>query len=412
MRKKIVLIMLCVLLVTTALVGFVACGPSDGDGGIAIKVWVGDGTGALTRQLINEFNETNEFGIKFFPTIEEVSESVAAGDVLAKKDSAPDIYTFAVDQLARLVDGGMLMDPGSSATAFIEENNDEGSVEATKIGGEIKAYPLTADNGFFMYYDKRVVAEEHIGSLEQILADCKAAGQNFSMNLDKDRCAWYAASFFYATGCVSEWRTDASGKFSSYNDTCNSPEGMIALKGMQKVFDSGCYYASDKVGTFDTGIKSAVVVSGIWDYNAAKQILEENLGVAPLPSFTVDGKSYQLVSFLGRKMLGIKPQKDANMSRYLQALAKFLTNKESQLKRFEAVGWGPSNKEVQNDERVKASVCLDVIARSKTVLQGQYPDKWWTYFQAMVGGANGAKEDQLQSLLSTYTNNLPDAMNS
>lgn len=408
MRKKIVLIMLCVLLVATALVGFAACNKDDG---IKITVWVGEGTDGLTRELIEEFNKTNELGIKFSPTIEMVSESKAAGDALSKKESAADIFTFSQDQLARLVAGGMLMNLGSSSTSFIEENNDKDSVDAAKIGGEIKAFPFTADNGFFMYYDKTVFKdkEEDLKDLDKILADCVAAGRNFSMNLDKEGGAWYAASFFYATGCVSEWTTDANGTFINYNDTFNSDEGVIAMKGIKKVLSSGCYSASDKIGEFNAGTKSAVVVSGIWDYNAAKTALGDNLGIAPLPSFTVDGESYQLVSFLGRKMLGIKPQKDATMSRNLQALARFLTNKECQQKRFEAVGWGPSNKELQASDAVKASVCLKVLAEEKSVNQGQYPQEWWAEVQSLAGGAN-VEESTMRQKLSTYYGNLPGVM--
>lgn len=411
MRKKIVLIMLCVMLAATALVGFAAC---DKDDGIKITVWVGEGTEGLTKELINEFNETNEFGIKFSATVEMVSESKAAGDALSKKDSAADIFTFSQDQLARLVSGGMLMNLGSSSTSFIEENNDADSVEATKIGGEIKAFPLTADNGFFMYYNKTVFKdkEEDLKDLDAILADCKAAGKNFSMNLDQEGGAWYAASFFYATGCVSEWTTDSTGKFTAYEDTFNSEEGIIAMKGIQKVLSSGCYSGSDKIGEFKAGTESAVVVSGIWDYNAAKTALGNDLGIAPLPSFTVDGQSYELVSFLGRKMLGIKPQKDANMSRYLQALARFLTSKESQQKRFEEVGWGPSNKELQETDAVKESICLKVLAEEKSVNQGQYPQDWWAAVQALSGGSKGSNEDNLKALLSKYTNDLPTIKNS
>ena len=406
MRKKIVLIMLCVMLVATALVGFAAC---DKDDGIKITVWVGEGTDGLRRELIEEFNKTNEFGIKFSATVEMVSESKAAGDALSKKDSAADIFTFSQDQLARLVSGGMLMNLGSTSTSFIEENNDPESVEATKVGGEIKAFPLTADNGFFMYYDKEVFKgkEEDLKDIDKILADCKEAGKYFSMNLDQEGGGWYAASFFYATGCVSEWTTDANGKFTKYNDTFNSDKGIIALKGIQNVLAKDSYYASDKIGEVNAGINSAVVVSGIWDYNAAKTALGNNLGIAPLPSFTVDGESYQLVSFLGRKMLGIKPQKDANMSRYLQALARFLTSKESQQKRFEAVGWGPSNKELQQTEAVKNSECLKVLAEEKSVNQGQYPQEWWAAVQALSGGSKGSNETNLQASLDKYTNALP-----
>ena len=416
MRKKIVLIMLCVLLVATALVGFAACNKDDG---IKITVWVGEGTEGLTKELINEFNETNELGIKFSPTIEMVSESKAAGDALSKKESAADIFCFAQDQLARLVQGKMLMTLSSSSTTFIVENNDADAVEAAKIGGEIKAFPLTADNGFLMFYDKTVVSEEHIASLESILADCKAANRNFSMNLTGEGGAWYAMSFFYATGCKSEWVIDNNGKFTNFDDTLNTDEGITAIKGMRKIFTSGVYSASSEASEFSAGIKSAVLISGIWSYNAAKKALGDNLGVASLPSFEVDGQTYQMKSYLGYKMLGIKPQTDAQRSRYLQALAQFLTNKASQQKRFEAVSWGPSNKELINSDAVNNSQCLKILKSQPTVSQGQYPTKWWNELLAVLGNTymkdnrviETMTEEEISLLLDGYQRNLPDVMN-
>ena len=418
MKKRFWVILMSCLMVIPVICGFSACGKDDG---INITVWVGEGTEKLTKELITEFNDTNDLGVKFNATVEMVSESKAAGDALSKKDSAADIFCFAQDQLARLVQGQMLMTLGSSSTTFIEENNSADSVEAAKIGGEIKAFPLTADNGYMMFYDKSVVKAEHIGSLEDILDDCKAAGKNFSMNLTKEGGAWYAMSFFYATGCKSEWTIDNTGKFINYDDTLNSPEGITALKGIRKVLTSGVYSSSSEASEFNAATKSAVLISGIWSYKAAKTALGDNLGVAHLPSFWVDaneneqkdeGESYQMVSYLGYKMLGIKPQKDAQRSRYLQALAQFLTNKQSQMKRYQEVSWGPSNKELAADSTID-NECLQALKGERTVSQGQYPTNWWSELLTVVGGVEKGseiKDSTMSTLLTTYQGNLPGVM--
>ena len=406
MKKKLYALLVCVCMLVPAFCAFSACGGGDGDkDGYNITVWVGEGTKELTERQIAKFNETNEWGVKFNATVEIQSESKAAGQAIQKPESAADIFCFAQDQLARVVHAKLLARLNTASVEAITSSCDEGSVAAASIGNSIRAFPMTADNGYFMYYDKTVVAEEHIGSLEAILADCEAAGKNFSMNLTSDG-SWFAASFFYAAGCKSEWTTDDNGNFTAYDDTFNSDNGVIALQGLQKVLKSKAYQPSAEVSDFSAGIPSAVVVSGIWNYNAAKTALGDNLGIAPLPAFEVDGKEYQLVSYLGSKLMGVKPQSDAYRGAYLQKLAMYLTSEACQLERFQEVGWGPSN---VNAAAQASSPTLDVLASAKTTLQGQYPTDWWSKVDLMTGSAKTSMSDAetLRILLKQYSDALP-----
>lgn len=418
MKKKLLSMLLCTMLALPVAL-CAGCGEestptgggnSTGGGNAAqtydIVVWVGEGTDVLTKNQIAKFNEENEWGVKFNARVEIVSESKAAGDVISTPESAADIFCFAQDQLARLVAWQRL---GALNPASVEAVNlsDEGSVQATKIGDKVRAFPLTADNGYFMYYDKRVVPEEHVGSLEAIIEDCKAAKENFSMNLTGEGGSWYAASFFYATGCKSEWQTDEDGKFTTHEDTFDSPEGIIALKGMQKLFKSGTYQASAEISDLTAAIPSAVVVSGIWSYNAAKTALGDNLGIAPLPSFNVDGKDYQLTTYLGRKLLGVTPQSDPYRALYIQKLAIYLTGEECQRQRFEAVKWGPSNSNLQADPTITTDA-LQALAASKTTPQGQYPTNWWAKLEIVTETVRKGTDDEatLSAALHTYSDSL------
>ena len=407
MKKKLVALLLCLAMVAAVVCVVAAC---DNDYDYDIKVWVGEGTKELTEKQIAAFNESNEWGIKFKATVEIVSEGRAIGDASSKHASAAEIICFAQDQLARAVRIKLLAPLNNASIAAIEADSDQGSIDATKIGGTIRAFPMTADNGYFMFYDKRVITDEsHLNSLEDLLKDCENAGKKFSMNLTEEGGAWYAASFFYAAGAKSEWTTDNDGNFTKYADTFNSDEGLIALKGIKKVLDSKAHLDSDKVAGFTAATPSAVVVSGIWDYKAAKDALQDNLGVAPLPSFTVGEKSYQLVSYLGHKLMGVKQQDDSYKALYLQKLAMYLTSKECQLERFNAVGWGPSNKELQELADVKASPSLGALAATKTVLQGQYPSNWWSEMLVMTGNAKTSESDaSLKTLLENYESELPN----
>lgn len=412
MKKKTFAILICAVLCISIICGLVACTPDGEDDGAKFKyeitVWVGEGTKALTERLINEFNETNTFDVKFNATVREVSESVATGDVTSKPQSAPEIFCFAQDQLARLVKSKALAAPNTTAVKEIEENNSDETLLSAKVGNTIYAYPMTTDNAYFLYYDKSVISDAQAASLDDILAQCEASGRGFSMN----NGAWYIASFFYATGCKSEWTANDEGRFTEYSDTFASENGITALKALQKVLKYSRYSDKGKVSDFDAGIKSAAVISGIWDYNEAKSILKENLGVAKLPSFTVGAQSYQMKSFLGCKFMGVTPQTDATKAVLLSKLALYLTNEQSQLARYNEKGWRPSNVKALQNETVKTDAVLAALQESATITQGQYPADWWSQVEVMADSAKKSQDTDvaLQIILNTYNGTLNDLL--
>ena len=191
-----------------------------------ITLWVAENAVELTKKQVEDFNASNEDGIKFNATIEAVSEADAATQMITDVEAGGDIFCFAQDQFARLVQAGALAKLGTKAAEMVIANNDAGTVAAATSGDTLYAYPMTADNGYFMYYDKSVIPDEDVDSLEKLIADCEAAQKYFAF--EQQTSAWYLASFFFATGCHSVWQTDDAGAFISVDDTFNSDKGLIA----------------------------------------------------------------------------------------------------------------------------------------------------------------------------------------
>ena len=368
-----------------------------------ITVWVADAIVDLTKQQIADFNASNTDGITFNATVEAVGENDAATKMITDVEAGGDIFCFAQDQFARLVQAGALAKLGVAAADAVRSNNDSSAVTAATAGSELYAYPLTADNGYFMYYDKSVIPEEDVGSLEKLIADCEAAQKYFSM--ENETSAWYIASWFFGTGCVSEWETDSDGAFVSIKDTFNSPEGLIAVKGMKKLLDSDFYLSSSDGAGFDSGC--AVVVTGTWAYDTIHGILGDNLGAAALPSFEVDGQSYHMGSFSGCKLLGVKPQTDAVKAAALHKLAQYLTGEQGQLERFNFTGsWGPSNLVAQGNEAVQANVALAALQAQNAYaqVQGQIHGAWWDIAKVIgTDVKNATDEAGLQQALDNYS---------
>ena len=370
-------------------------------GSYDITVWVAEKAVDLTKQQIADFNASNDVGITFNATVEPVSESDSATQMITDVEAGGDLYCFAQDQFARLVQAGALMKLGTKAAETVIANNDAGTVAAATSGDTLYAYPLTSDNGYFMYYDKSVIPDEDVDSLEKLIADCEAAQKYFAFA--QQTSAWYLASFFFATGCKSEWTTDDKGEFISVYDTFNSPEGLIAVKGMKKLVDSPFHLSAGGADQFNQN--AAVLVSGTWDYEAVKGYLGDNMGVTDLPSFEVDGKEYHLGSFNGCKLMGVKPQVDAVKGAALQRLAQYLTGEKCQMERFEALSWGPSNLADQASDAVQANPGLAaLIAQAPySVPQGQIHGSWWDIAK-VIGEDVKAAEDEagLQTALDNY----------
>ena len=374
---------------------------ASADSAYDITLWVPEEMVDLTKTQIEAFNASNELGVTFNPTVEPVSEADSATSMITDVEAGADVFFFAQDQFARLVQAGALAKLDDETAAKVKAENDVSAVTAATSGDAMYAYPLTADNGYYMYYDKSVIPEEDVDSLEKLIADCEAAGKYFAFEMQTS--AWYLASFFFATGCVSEWKTDDSGAFIEVHDTFNSPEGLIAVKGMNKLVKSPMHLSSSKASEFASG--AAIVVTGIWDYTTAEEILGDNMGVTDLPSFEVDGTEYHLGSFSGCKLLGVKPQVDAGKATALTALAGFLTGEQCQLERFEARAWGPSNLAAQGSDAVQANPGLIALQKQNqyATVQGQIHGSWWDIGKVIGDDVKAAEDDAgLQAALDNY----------
>ena len=338
-----------------------------------IKVWVADNVVDFTKNQIEAFKEANPDYAGFDYLVEAVGEGDAAGNMVTDVEAGADIYVFAQDQIARLVSAGALEEVAPENVEAVESENDAGAVAAATVGDILYAYPITSDNGYFLYYDSSVVTDP--SSLEAIIADCEAAGKNFYMEINS---GWYQTAFFFATGAELTYETDDNGDFTACNASYASDEGLVAFKKMIELKSSPAFQNGSAIGE---ATNVGAIVDGVWDSNAAQDLFGENYACAKLPTFTgSDGETYQMSGFGGFKLLGVKPQEDEEKLMACDALAAFLSSEEVQLARFEEVGWGPSNLNAQASDAVKANIALSALTEQLafSVPQGQYPGDYWT----------------------------------
>ena len=409
-----------VLVLVMALSCFVACNdPAKTTTGeqnqtYDITLWVSTtgGVKEFTLEQIEAFKAAHpEYSINV--TVETVGEGDAANEVLKDVATAPDMYCFAQDQISRLVQGGALAPLGVKATETVKNANDSGSVGAATVGGTVYAYPMTSDNGYYLYYDSSKITDEQAKTIDGIIAACKASNLKFGYNLTN---AWIMAGFFFSQPvgggtplCTSTWTYSEDGKNAiAVNDNFNSASGLVAMKAMNALANSGVW-----VDSADNFSGTAAIVTGIWNANAATAEYGDNVKATKLPTFTVDGKTYQMGSFSGYKLIGCKPQTDDMKAKICADLALYLTSEDAQLERYYEFQWGPSNMAAQANQDVQDNALLAALLEQNVFAQpqGVIPQDWWT--EAANLGTIAAKADQTEAdlleALATYQEKI-DAM--
>jgi arabinogalactan oligomer/maltooligosaccharide transport system substrate-binding protein len=348
-----------------------------------ILIWAPEAAVEFTKTTAEKFIADHKEYSGYTVRVEPVSEADAAKNAIADLEAAADIYSFAQDQLGRIVSAGALTPLTGAYADVVAKNNMEGAVVSSQLGGQTYAFPVTADNGYFIYYDNTVITNPD--SLEQIIADCEKAGKSIYFEVNN---GWYQPAFFFGTDCVLTYDTNNEGGFTKCNIDYNSEKGLVALREMIDLTNSPAFVNGSST---DNATNPGVVVTGAWNKESAtKKFVDADgnsvLGVAKLPEFEgCDGKTYQLSGFSGFKLMGVKPQTEVGKAIVCLDLAEYLTSEEIQLSRFNELGWGPSNLKALENKDVQADATLAALGAQSlhAIPQGQYPGDYWTRATAL-----------------------------
>jgi len=311
----------------------------------------------------DKWNITFEYGV--------CSEGDAKDVVGKDPTAAADVYMFANDQIPELLKANAIAELGGSTLEQIKSDNDATTVASVTYEGGVYGVPFTG-NTWFMYYDKSIFTEDDIKSLDTMLSKAKVA---FPLTN-----SWYIASFYLANGCTMFGAdgTDESAGFDFGGDkgaaVTNYLVDLVANENFMNDADgTGIAHLNDGVGA---------IFSGSWDMNNVKEKLGDNMGVAALPTITVDGTEGQMKSFAGSKAIGVNPN-----SKYPEAavaLAAYLGGKDSQQTHYETRGIIPTIASVDVGDDAVAAAQVATMANTSIVqpvysTMGQY----WSPAQSM-----------------------------
>ncbi len=318
---------------------------------VTLKVWGAQEDQALLGELIDAFKAENA-DVTWDITLGVVGEPDAKTRYLEDPAAAADVFAFANDQLIDLVNADALYEVTRNKDAIVAANT-AGSIESATLDDVLYGYPMTADNGYFLYYDKSVFTEEDVQTLDGILAKANAAGKKVLMDVSN---GWYIASFFLGAGCTLSM--DAEG-----NQVCdfNNETGVAAGEAIRAFCaDPAFMTGDDSVIQGGMGETICAAVSGTWNAEAIQNKLGDNYAACKLPTFTCAGEQVQMGSFIGTKLVGVNTQTEYPVEAMM--LAEYITSEAAQAKRFEMRAMGPSNINAAASEAVQANVALAALS--------------------------------------------------
>ena len=271
-----------------------------------------DAQGAWLKTECEAFNEEHpEWNIKY--EYVTCSESDAKDTVLQDPASAADVYMFANDQIADLVDAGALTKLGGDVAEYVKSSNPEAMAATVTYNGDIYGVPYTP-NTWFMYYDKRVFSEDDVKSLDTMLEKGKV-----SFPFDN---GWYLASFYAANGCtIFGDGTDASKGYDFGGDNA-----VAVTKYIVDLFNNKNFVMDNNEGSLGlAGLKDGSVnayFNGNWNYDA----VVKNQEVAVKLAAYLGSEDAQLKHFELRKQAPVNTNLVSNEEVAKDAVASALAN--------------------------------------------------------------------------------------
>lgn len=388
MKKK---KLMSLLLATMTCVSLIGCGNSadvpdeettdeasestteSAGGTVTLRVWAEESNWDNLNKMFDTFKQKYAGQAEFDIKLEQMSDGETKNFALSDIYAAADVFSIADDQLNSLVSAGAVAPVANPEQ--IKEANIEGAVSASTINDVMYAYPMTADNGYFLYYDSNYFTEEDVKTMDGILAVAEANGKKFGMDWTS---GWYLYSFFGNTGLEFGINDDGVTNHCNWNSTSGSIKGVDIAQALLDISASPGFVNTGTTSFID-GVKDGSIiagVSGVWDEVEIRNAWGSNYGAVKLPTYTCAGQQVQMSSFKGYKMMCVNYYSENK--EWALKLADWLTNEENQTLRFNERSQGPANKNAGSTDKVsKIPAIKAVIAQSEYGVLQRVGNNYW-----------------------------------
>ncbi len=394
-KGKRVYVFVTVLLCMGLLAG---CGKKEE---VSLSVWTSEEEYPHVEEAVREFTEEYEKEATFNIRINKEDVDSVIQTIQSNPDMAADIFNFASDQYVILHEGDLLLEVTEEADAVIADcgGKDTPIVENVMDGDKLYAYPSTASNGYFMFYNAAYYDEEDVKSLDRMLEIAAENGKYVAMDWSS---GWYLYSFFGAAGKTIHADETGQHNVCDFNSTQGEYTGVDVTQAMLEIAGNKGF---KNVGS-DVIVKEVekgdiiAVVNGTWNANVFAGIWGEDCRAAKLPTFTLKGQQVQMSSFAGFKYLGVNSH--TAQPEWAMKLSRWLTSYDNQLKHFELIGECPANVMAAQSDMVQASFAIAALNEQNEYAAIQNVcDPYWnpmSAFGTYIASGNPDGKD-LQTLL-------------
>ncbi|MCI9119973.1 MAG: extracellular solute-binding protein [Oscillibacter sp.] len=398
------------LLLAALLCLLTACGGDEdapstpaGPESVSLTVWGAEEDEALLAQIFQSFQAQYQGQARFQITYQPLSESSCKDTLLEDPEAGADVFAFADDQLNALAAAGVV-DPIENADA-IRGQSLSAAADAASVAGSLYAYPLTSDNGYFLYYNKAYFTDEDIQTLDGLLEAASAAGGKLAMDWSS---GWYVYAFFGNTGLKVGLSDDGITNFCTWNQADGPIRGVDVAQAMVRIAASPAF-ANQTDPEFLEGVRNGSViagVSGVWNAVALQEIWGEHLGAAKLPTFTCAGQQVQMASFSGCKLVGVNAY--SRHPQWASRLAEWIANEENQCLRFQLRGQGPANRRAAESAEVQDSPAIAALLEQSAFSQlqrigGSYWDPVSEFALGIASLSGGELQPALDKMVEGIT---------
>lgn len=373
-------------------------------GTVELAVWAEESNLDMLEGMIESFKENYKDEAQFEITLVENSDATTKDTLLGDIHNAADVFSFADDQLPGMVAAGAI-EPVPNAEEIKAANLEE-SVEAASVSDTLYAYPMTADNGYFMYYNKKYFTEKDVQTLDGMLAAAKKAGKKINLEATS---GWYMYTFFGNTGLEFGLNDDGITNYCNWNSKKGDIKGTDIVQSLLDIFATGAMNNGPD-SEFVKGAKKGKLIagiSGVWNAMELMEIWGDDYAAVKLPTYTCAGQQVQMSSFTGYKMMGVNYY--SGQKEWACKLADWLTNEENQNVRFASRNQGPSNIHASESEEVmKVPAIRAVIAQSEFGSLQRVGQNYWTPFEPFAQViVNGNPDNlKLQDIIDSLVNGI------
>jgi len=316
---------------------------------VTIKVWQPQMEQTILAAMAEDFQDLHpEWDITF--DLGVVEEPDLKATLLLDVPAGADVFAFPDDQLVDLISAGALSEV-QQYRSVVEARDVEWAVAAATKEDKLYAYPETADNGYFLYYDSSKLTATEVLTVDAMIAKATTLDKQFMMD---PMGGWGSAMWFLNTGSIT---------YNGTVQTCdwNNAAGMASAQGMWDAYGSGRILSGGNHAQLFADGTIIATVTGTWEANNISAVLGANYAATKLPTFTNgNDQQQQLGSFVGAKLVGVNAF-TANPAA-AHAFAEFITNADNQLERALVRGLGPSNLVAGASEELTTNVALAGLA--------------------------------------------------